>query len=284
MPLIDLNLGALAEPANTLIVKLSEAAGGLFLPYQIVRTAKAKAEAAITKANAEIAVSDLQKRAHNRALAEQVRHQENIESIASRAIHHLTENTDADKMENDWVVNFLDKARNISNDEMQELWAKILAGEANMPGTFSKRTVNFIADVDKDDADRFASLCRFGWIINGNFNLLIFDYTEKIYTENGINFEALQHLEDIGLIKFIQMNAFAEVDLPANISVHYHGTSLPLNPLKDELPTGQVLITNVGKELARICDSNPVDGFIQYVLNHWHEHIIPIPPSPPKNA
>jgi hypothetical protein len=36
--------------------------------------------------------------------------------------------------------------------EMQNLWAQVLAGEANSPGTYSKRTVNFLSSLDKKDA------------------------------------------------------------------------------------------------------------------------------------
>ncbi len=75
----------------------------------------------------------------------------------------------------------------ISDDEMQTLWAKVLAGEANSPGTYSKRTVNLLSDLDKKDALLFQSLCRFGWFI-GNFTPLVFDPQAEIYNKAGINF------------------------------------------------------------------------------------------------
>ena len=66
--LINLDLGELSKPANTLILKVSEAVNGLFAPYQVKRIAKAKAEAeaALTKAHSEIELSDLQRRALHR--------------------------------------------------------------------------------------------------------------------------------------------------------------------------------------------------------------------------
>jgi len=39
------NLGELTKPASVLIEKISDAVGGVFKPYQIVRVAKAEAEA-----------------------------------------------------------------------------------------------------------------------------------------------------------------------------------------------------------------------------------------------
>ena len=40
-----INLGELSKPATVLIEKISEAVGGTFKPYQIVRVAKAEAQA-----------------------------------------------------------------------------------------------------------------------------------------------------------------------------------------------------------------------------------------------
>ena len=94
---------------------------------------------------------------------------------------------------------FLDKCRIVSDKEMQSLWSRLLAGEANTPGTYSKRTVNFLSDFDKSDADLFTKLCGFGWNIGYDVPL-VFDEVEKIYTTYSVNFDSLSHLDSIGLI------------------------------------------------------------------------------------
>ena len=58
-PLINLNLGELAKPATVLIQKVSNAIGGIFKPYQIIRVAKAEAEADLIRAGAKIRVTDV---------------------------------------------------------------------------------------------------------------------------------------------------------------------------------------------------------------------------------
>ena len=50
-------------------------------------------------------------------------------------------------------------------DEMQSLWARVLATEANAPGALSKRAVNVLSDFDKSDAELFTRLCGFSWVI-----------------------------------------------------------------------------------------------------------------------
>lgn len=270
-----INLGDVSKPADTLIKKVSKAVGGIFEPYQIKRIAKAEAEAAVIKAQAEIQITELHRRAMHRFIEEEAQKQKNIEDITNQAIPLLGENTDAEKMNDDWVTNFFDKSRIVSDKEMQGLWAHVLAGEANVPGTYSKRTVNYLGDLDKVDADLFTKLCGFGWQI-GNVVPLIFDVQAKIYEEHGITFNALSHLESIGLIQFNHLSGFRRLKLPKKFYILYYGQPLQLEMPKDEgneLELGHVLLTKVGHELAPICGSKPVDGFVEFVKDKWKAHI-----------
>jgi len=160
-----INLGELSKPADTLIKKVSSAIGGIFAPWQIKRLAKAEAEASLIKAKAEFEITDLHRRAMHRFVEEEAKRQENMEAITEKALPHLKSGSDPSKMEDDWVTNFFDKSRIVSDSDMQELWARVLAGEANAPGFYSKRTVNFLGDLDKRDAELFSTLCSFGWFI-----------------------------------------------------------------------------------------------------------------------
>lgn len=273
-----INLGGISKPADTLIKKVSKAVGGIFEPYQIKRIAKAEAEAAVIKAQAEIQITELHRRAMHRFIEEEAQKQKNIEDITNQAIPHLEEQTDAEKMDNDWVTNFFDKSRIVSDKEMQELWARVLAGEANKPGTYSKRTVNYLGDLDKVDADLFSKLCAFGWKIS-NVVPLVFDTQAEIYEKNGIGFSALSHLESIGLIQFESLSGFRLLKLPKKFSVFYNGQPLQLEMPKEtdnELAVGYVLLTKVGQELAPICGSRQVDGFMEYVKDKWKGHL-PVP-------
>ena len=77
---------------------------------------------------------------------------------------HLNQETQPESMEDDWIANFFDKCRIVSDSDMQTLWGRVLAGEANAPGTYSKRTVNLLSDFDKSDAELFTKLCGLGWL------------------------------------------------------------------------------------------------------------------------
>ncbi len=177
-------------------------------------------------------------------------------------------------MDDDWIANFFDKCRIVSDSEIQSLWARVLAGEANAPSTYSKRTVNFIAELDKSDAELFTKLCGFGWII-GDIVPLVFDYQAEIYNKHGINFGTLSHLESIGLVHFGGVLNIKQLNLSKTFVVLYYSKPLFLELHKEsgnKLKTGKTRLTKIGQELAPICGSKPVDGFYDYVKDQWKQY------------
>ena len=273
--LVSLGVGDLSKPLDTLIKKVSNAVGGLYAPRQIKRVAKAEAKAALIKAKSEIKIDDLHQRAMHRLAKQEARHQKNMEDITAKALPELNEDAKPDSIEDDWLVNFFDKCRIVSDNEMQGLWSRVLAGEANGPGTYSKRTVNFLSDLDKAEAELFTKLCGFIWTI-GDIEPLIFDYKAEIFNRNDINFISLSHLDNIGLIRF-DYPGFSIKEIPKRFSVTYYGRLLTLEMPRDsgnELPFGKARFTLIGKQLAPICGSKPVEGFWEYVKNQWKQYLL----------
>ena len=79
--LVNIDFGSLSKPATVLIEKISDAVGGIAKPGQIIRVAKAEADAEVIKARARIEISELEERALHRMVREEGLRQENIESI-----------------------------------------------------------------------------------------------------------------------------------------------------------------------------------------------------------
>ena len=280
------NLGDLTKPIDTLIKKISTATGVWYEPTRIRRKANAESDAAIISAQAEAAatmikseseieITDLHQRAAQRLIEEEAKRQKNMEEIIAQAVPDVKEKAKPDSMEDDWIANFFDKCRIVSDSEIQSLWSRVLAGEANTPGTYSKRTVNFIAELDKSDAELFTKLCGFGWNIH-DFVPLVFDEQAKIYNSHGIDFGTLSHLESIGLVQLAAPKNFVGIDLPRKFAVYYYGKPLFLEIPYDfynELRTGMTQLTKIGQELAPICGSKPVDGFYDYVKDQWKQYL-----------
>jgi uncharacterized protein DUF2806 len=153
--------------------------------------------------------------------------QSNIEAITQNALPLLAEKSAPETVADDWITNFLDKSRIVSDKEMQSLCSRVLAGEANTPGAFAKRTVNLLADLDKEDAILFMKLCGFGWMIS-NVCPLVFDVQASIYNDHGVNFNSLSHLESLGLIQFDHLAAFRRLHIPKVATVFYYGQPVTL--------------------------------------------------------
>lgn len=265
------NLGELSKPATVLIEKISDAVGGVFKPYQIVRVAKAEAEAEKIRADSEIVVQDIHRRAMHRFLEEEAKKQKNIEDITQKALPNLNDDAKSENVENDWITNFFDKCRLISDSEMQGLWSRVLSGEANSPGSYSKRTINFLSSLDKDDAGLFTKLCKFGWMID-NVTPLIYDVQNDIYNKHEINFVTLSHLESIGLIQFNSLTGFRRLGIPKKVTLLYYDQPTLLEFQKEsdnELNVGNVLLTQIGQELAPICGASPDQEFYEYICDKW---------------
>ena len=269
------NVGDLGKPFDTLVKKIAKGVGTLYEPRRIRNVAEAEAEASKIKAESEIEITDLHRRAEQRRIEEEAKHQKNMEDITAKAAPHLNKDANPDAIEDDWIANFFDKCRIVSDGEMQSLWSRVLAGEANTPGTYSKRTVNFVSELDKSDANLFTKLCGFGWVIR-NVVPLVFDVQADIYNRHGINFNTLSHLDTIGLIQFEGLAGFRHLELPKRFAMYYYRKPLSLEMAEDannELKTGNVLLTKIGQELAQICGSKPIEDFYEYVKEQWKQYL-----------
>lgn len=272
-PLINIpfDLGELSKPVTVFIKKVSKAIGHAYAPAHLTRMARAQVEVDKIVSLGKIEVSEIERRAVKRLIAEEGEKQANIEFITGQAAAQISNDAKPENMDDDWIANFFDKCRIVSDKQMQTLWAKLLAGEANSPGRYSKRTVNFIPNLERSDANLFTELCCYGWHI-GALMPVVYDEQDEIYTKRGIDFTALQHLDDIGLISFNSAGGYKQTGIGREFAVGYYNGIVRLqfqNDKDNTLDTGKTIFTHVGRELAPICGSKPSNEFLHYVLDKW---------------
>jgi hypothetical protein len=269
------NFGDLSKPATVLIEKVSSAVGIIFEPTQIKRKARAEAEAEAEKIKtiAKIELKEIEHRALERLVHQETRKQENIESITAEAAAALPNDAKVENLDEDWVAHFFKQCDTVSDKEMQSLWSRLLSGEATSPGTFSKRTVDFISSIDKKDAVLFTAFCQFVWVI-GEPSPLVYDVHNEIYSKQGITFAALKHLDSIGLISFEAVSDYLKTGFVKYAYVQYYGsvTSIEFSgDANNTIGTGKVMFTNTGKELVSICGSAKNQEFYDYVIKNWFD-------------
>lgn len=84
------------------------------------------------------------------------------EMIAAYQESQSEENVDGnekqEKFSFDWLMRFFDTVGNISNEDLQQLWGKILANEIAKPKTCALRTLDMIRNMSSEEAKVFSIL------------------------------------------------------------------------------------------------------------------------------
>lgn len=177
----------------------------------------------------------------------------NVRAIAGHAAEELgdTEVTDHDP-DLDWIARFFDGAQDVSSEELQKLWGRILAGEVKSPGQTSRRTLSILRNMTQQEAQDFSKLMRFR-IVAFIFNKGV----QKVLGERSINW--MVHFTDIGLLRsfgpspnLIMQNDGALIAEHCGYLLRIQGQ--PGQQLSQVLTVYNTsLITAAGLELAKLC-------------------------------
>ena len=212
----------------------------------------------------------------------------NLAKIVQKAESQLTEEATPSLITSDWAANFRDKARTCSDDEMADLWASLLASEANNPGSYSRKSVNILADLDKSDAELFSTLCRFRLLEvrhlaiafpgaspfpRSRFNtpanpprLAILEERHPIYSELGIDSESLMHLEGLGLITLLPQGHTIVSNKIVYVCENKHLILSSDGPIQ----MGIVCFTTAGSQISQLCvPLESPEGFADYLTAFW---------------
>ena len=273
-----MNLGGLDNTGAALIKAISDAVGWALKPTQIRRVGKAEMDMDYERAIKKMEIEDEQwRRGILRHLYEERIKQANIESITAQALPQLSDSARPEEVETDWFSQFFDRCRLVSDEEMQRLWATVLAGEANAPGSYSKGTLAVLADLEKEDAQSFMKLCRFSVGVEDGageceFFPLIYDFQDEFYTSRDINFPILIHFVDLGLISFEYKGSYTISNIEKEGLLTYSGHTVLVGLMGRSdvgFSVGHVRLTRAGEQLASLLSQEAHDGFLEYLVRHW---------------
>ena len=160
--------------AKALRIELHSKADSL----RIIAKAQADAQAALRDAEgmqesvAEIQAGDVRhllRFQHEKRLS-------NIRSVADHAAENLSgQEAPNDAPDPDWTARFLESVQDVSSEEMQELWARLLSGEILNPKSVSIQTISVLRNMSKQDAETFAAFSRYeisGIVRQGSYRRL----------------------------------------------------------------------------------------------------------------
>lgn len=198
------------KPLEKLIDVISKGIGTLYKPRAIRNEADAESykieviERAKSKALAEgkeIEANSLE-RMQERIIYQEQRKQNNIENVAQIAAEQIIQEQiiSDEPVNEDWSTRFFNIVEDISDEEMQKLWGRILANEVAKPKSYSLRTLELVKNLTKDEADVFIKFANLR-ITDGNDHFIINpDNGEFIKNQFNITFSDRLLLTELGLI------------------------------------------------------------------------------------
>lgn len=208
----------------------------------------------------------------------------NFLTIAKKADHYYKEHPRADEKityDFDWFVRFFEAAGSVSDDTMQNLWAKILAGEIAQPSSFSLKTIDVMRNLSKKDAELFIKICSHSFISSGTNYFLPND--DEYLGSVGITYTDIMRLNELGLMfndGLISLNMRISSESRILISSHSLLTMISSSSGKPEdASIRQYPFTEVGKELSTLISESASDeDFLKYgeVLSHHKSYKISV--------
>lgn len=196
------------KPLEKLIEVIGKGIGQFYKPIAIKKEAKAdaykieiiekaKLKALMNSKDFEQVIID---RIEERVLHREFRNQKNLDSInliAAQELHTETEvsNEEVDK---DWINRFFNYAQEISNEEMQRLWGKVLAGEVKSPGSYSMRTLGVLRNLTKREAEIFQKFAQLS--IKGHDSSFILNPNDYLKDKFGISIPDKLIMGEVGLM------------------------------------------------------------------------------------
>jgi hypothetical protein len=171
----------------------------------------------------------------------------------------------------DWFAEFVNNCQDVSNEDMQTVWAKVLAGELVRPGSFSKRTLNFVRLLSMDEANLFTRFCSFVWVVDGFREAQHFrppgarDEIRRL----GLSLDDLLRLHAIGLCHSPTDTIPVTISWTEGTAVRliFHGRLFVANVVGYQTATViTVPLTEIGTELRPICGAGPNEEYLNLCL------------------
>ncbi len=190
----------------------------------------------------------------------------------------------------DWLNAFENEAAQMSSEQMQRLFSKILAGEIRRPSSYSIKTVKLMAQLDNQAAALFSLLCslslsirtpKSGIVLDARVVSLSGNASSNSLRPHGLGFEQLNILQENGLI-ISDYDSYADYQMPllpqgqGIVSMTYQNALwllVPTGPVPvpKEVRMYGVAFSSVGRELLSIVDIATNDVYTSELKNFFSQ-------------
>jgi hypothetical protein len=180
----------------------------------------------------------------------------------------------------DWLNAFEAEASQKGSDEMQQLFARILAGEIRRPSTFSIKTVKLLGQLDSRAAAHFQRLCSLSVslrtldsVLDARVVSLNGDAAKNSLAPFGLSFSVLNILHEYGLIipdynSYIDLRAAVVTGTSIGVPLTYQNFTWGLFPQTEAAPPSELRVHGVqlsrsGKELLPVVEVLPDPAYTE---------------------
>ena len=201
--------------------------------------------------------------------------------------------------EDDWLNTFESEACQKSSEEMQERFARVLAGEIKNPGTFSIRAIKLLGEIDSETASTFKTFCSGcvsfdnpigSGIIYTSFFPKFNRASSNVLRNYGLNDRRLSQLQEFSLLHTDATSSPFRLGFSRIIKDSFMGNiEKPLTPLlyannyfllkshndEDEpdwdFKIPGILLSLVGQELMNIVEPEPIEQLTEDLKSYFAE-------------
>jgi len=209
------------------------------------------------------AITDLS----NDIIRERVRKEINISKAILEAEEELKQKSQAPpekSIDDDWLFTWRENTGKCSNEYMQALWGKVLAGELLSPRQYSFRTLDFLRTLSVDDAKFIEE--KFAFVINRR----IIIENPELLRKYKFTFEDRLKLQELGLVSGAEGTlsvTYNKIPQLSPIDLISYNKNLRLIPIKPEskVKYKQCLLTTLGNEISLIGEFQPNEEYLNYI-------------------
>ena len=201
---------------------------------------------------------------HTRIAFQEEKRQTNIKSVVGMAAEEIKDKEVQDhEIDHDWTARFFSDVQDVSSEQMQQIWAKILAGQVGTPGQTSLRTLTVLKNMTQKDAELFSNATQF----------VICEFIFKDNAANNIDgfpdYGTFLQLESYGLVHAGDsvVNKFSGGHLIADRFRSYRISKIDLHADDCQINIPCYILTPAGKELYQLVEVQPNMGYVSVLAN-----------------
>ena len=193
----------------------------------------------------------------DRILYQQLKKEKNIYNTLNFTMNELENETKVseEKVNEDWITRFFNTIEDINNEQLQQLWAKILAGEIKQPNSYSLRTLELLKNLSFKEAELFSKIGNLS-IQNQSKTSYFIPSNKELLKKFDINFSDIVLLKDLDLIHSNELSFDIEKAVIDSSAYLFYGKELIKLDLKKDTKINLRIysFTSIGKELLNLVE------------------------------